>query len=356
MNYVNKKKWKIEALRFFLAISIALTHFRMYSNDLPFGGMYFVVDFFFIISGYFLYLYWIKNKNEKNILLQIMNYGKKRYLKLLLPFLSAYAVSLLVKIIIVKETMYPDIWAYIREAFMIEISCMPIQYRVNPPGWYCGYLIIGSIFLFAVLLCLDKIKVKRNYFVYWGVGLAIYIYLSMTKHCLNLYPRYEGIFAVDAFLRTVAGLMIGCGCAVAEQEGVLERIKQKTTGIVKNMKQIIDILLLLFFLYMTYWDSGYRKTDWILIPIVWYIFMFVILKPSNVPTIIENLAIFAGKVSMDIFLLHYAIVRIYSKYKLFIGYDWKIVCCIFLVSVLLVAVVYHVVYEWICKLFLKLRG
>lgn len=339
-----KKNRKLEALRFFGAVSISLTHLRLYSDDLPFGGLYLGVDLFLLLSGYFLYKAWEKRKDGR-VFRETFQYGKRRYLRLLGPFLAAFVISFLVKAFCLKEPVFESIGAYLREAFMIEFFVMPIEFRANPPGWYCGYLVIASMVVFLILYIFRKTKMSVQLGFFFGTGCLLYLVLSIKNHCLNLYPRYAGVFELQTFGRMLAGLLLGCGCQVAERLGFVGRIAKLRTGIKGKCMDLMSFAVGLYWLYMTYWDHAYRKEDFIIVFLMVYLFLFVFLQPEKDRALFDKLAVFGGKISMDIYLLHYAIARVFADLSLFSQADWKVVSLLYLVIVIGVAVIYHICYD-----------
>ncbi len=92
-----KRDWMIEALRFLATCSIAMFHFKWIYLGHPvyFQHFYLWVEFFFVLSGFFLAKNAIENLDKDNIFGPI-EYTKKQAIKLWKPYILAFIFSFFV--------------------------------------------------------------------------------------------------------------------------------------------------------------------------------------------------------------------------------------------------------------------
>ena len=134
------KNREIETLRFLFTIAVCMHHLRYCSVELPYGGGYIAVDFFFIISGFYLRA----SYKTKGANIGVCQYLKKRYSRLIKDYIIAFMVALVINVIIFDLNISSNCFPYLKEAIMLEFGCMDSSLRINPPDWYCGYLILSS--------------------------------------------------------------------------------------------------------------------------------------------------------------------------------------------------------------------
>lgn len=327
-----RKNSLIEVTRFVCSIVVCLHHFRLFSDVMPYGGGYLCVDFFFVISGYFLaksYAGYIKGGRIRNTAV----YFWSRWKRLFLNYICIWVTALFVRLFVLEKPVVWGVHYYIREAFMIEVCGLPSGERVIPTGWYCGYLLMALVIVFAVRCLLD-----RSYFDWLALaaGGACYIVLSLCYGHLNLYPQYANIISI-ALLRAVAGILMGC--AAQKVSNILSRtIRAKHDKLKKYLCLFFGSV---FILYMTLYDNAYRMTDFLVVFLFWGIFVFSITDESICPeNRLSGLFRYLGRLSYTIYLIHYIIVQLFVKFSWFLEADWKLVSVIFILSVIAAAVMF----------------
>lgn len=322
-----KKNLKIELMRFYCTIVVCLHHFKMYSEDLPYGGGYIVVDFFFIISGYFL-LRHIKSENrESKKWSKIGNYAVKRYIRLLPPYLLAFLTALLIRRIFLGDIFEGAIGGYVREALMIEMFYNASGQRVNPPDWYCGCLILSSILLYIVFE-FGKHRLKNSYLLL--ISALCYGILFFRRGNINIFPQTAGVFSI-AYLRAFAGMTVGCF--------IYNFMNAQNRRFGEKWDKTVGGVLFIVISYMVLWDNAYRFTDYVVILLFILLFCLCVNKEweSN-SRLLNRVIMFLGALSYTLYLNHYTVARVFSKKQYLITYDWKWASLIYLVSTVLFSV------------------
>ena len=137
----------IEFLRFFFMIWICLIHiwkpFNLYNGAIG-------VEFFFIVSGYFLYLGFLKGNQS------VINFTKNRFWRLF----PTYIIGICLTYVIVlfdqikdgeKIEWFKTLSSFTVEGLMIQdLGCFSIN-PANPVSWYVSVLFIGGTLIYASL-------------------------------------------------------------------------------------------------------------------------------------------------------------------------------------------------------------
>lgn len=326
-NDTSIKNYSVELLRIFLTVSVCLHHFRLYSNAFPYGGGYIAVDCFFIISGYYMGKHIEKNKEE-----QVWNYIWDRWKRLYLDYILAFGIAFLVRLIIGEITPWNG--GNLREALMIEFCCVNIQNRINPPDWYCGYLLLASGIIYMIVRYLTNKK-----FVKYIIGIStILLYLAVLRSYsyINIYPQYQTVLSF-AIVRALAGLFLGY---------FIYLLAGKTNGIIKKYSKGFELIMIpiltMGLVYILLWDNSIPYIDYFAIFLFAILFYFVLKNPMEFKgSLIKKIIAFGGKVCYVVYLNHYLVALIFNKYSLFRKLDWKMISLLFLIIVFIFSVVMY---------------
>lgn len=331
------RKGSIELYRFLMALIICLHHFRLYSDALPYGGGYLAVDFFFILSGFFLYKH-SKQKSRKDkpsVFLCSFDYIVKRYNKLYPQYLfilifSAFFYIKFFKIVLSKD----QIILLILKGFMLDGIYTNAQLNIMPQGWYCSSLLLGSTLIFS--LC---IKFEDNFAKIFApilaVGIYIIFYLKFGQ--LNLYSQYGFIVTVGTF-RAIAGLCLGVFLGTLYP-------KQTHHKKFKYSNQGFFLILTCLTFYTLLWNNGYKNSDFLML-IVFVAILYYLIQENEIFSFLNKPSFTKlGMVSYTIFLTHHLIATLFDSYNCFRSYDWKITSLIYLLTVILFSYTFYYIYN-----------
>lgn len=321
------KNLNVEIVRIFLTAAVCLHHFRLYSDAFPYGGGYIAVDAFFIISGYYLSRHLMVNMGGRKQ--GVIDYVIIRYKRLFPEYFLAFVISFICRWFM-REIPSEDWWGYVREALMIEFWGMDSGLRINPPSWYCGYLLLAYIVVYPYI----KHMKKYNNFIYITVFFTIGCYAAFAFYSphMNIYPRYQSILNV-AVGRGIAGLLQGC---------VIYLLNQKTRGIIDKEKRSLRYLLMFFIgivlLYILFWENFLPYIDYAAIFLFSVLFYLVVSTKGEYKNIYcRRIIEYLGKLCFTVYLNHYLIAFIFARYSLFRMLDWKTVSICFLIAVFIFA-------------------
>ena len=320
---VTDKNLYIDFLRIILTMAVCLHNFILYSNALPYGGGYIAVDCFFIISGYYLSRHLIESAKGKEE--SMMDYVRQRYKRLFPEYILAFVIALIYHILS-GEISFKEWFGYVREALMIEIWGIDIIDRINPPDWYCGYLLIAYIVAFAYIRWSQKYKGALCITAF--LTLVMYFIMAMVSSHINIYPQHQSILST-AVWRAIAGVLLGY---------LIYLLAGKTCSIIRSRKRmifhILMFLLEVVLLYILFWENFLPYIDYTAVFFFGLLFYLAInMEMKCISRKLRGIIEYLGELSFSIYLNHYLIAFIFNKYSWFRSLDWKIVSLLFLAIV-----------------------
>lgn len=310
----------VELLRIFLTLTVCLHHFRMYSNALPYGGGYVAVDCFFIISGFYLAKHVMGNGSEN--IENALQYIIQRYIRLFPEYFIAFSISLICRFIM--NGVLPGNWmGYVKEMLMIEFWCLDSSERVNPPDWYCGYLLLASVIVFIYMKQIRKYKMPI--YITGIMTTALYVYLACYSSHINLYPQYRIGISIAIF-RALAGLLMGCLIYLLNYVRCNDSNHEKS-----KFLYILMVPLGIALSYILLWENRLPYIDYAAIFFFALLFSFAVnMKRKKYNIYFEGVITYLGKMCFTVYLNHYIVAYVFAKYSLFRELDWKITSMLFL--------------------------
>lgn len=332
-----QKKQSIELYRFIMTIIICLHHFRLYSETtLPYGGGYLAVDFFFILSGFFLHEHSLRcsSNNTLEALRETAKYTIQRYKRLFPQYLSILLISILTYGCVMNVRVRMDISrlsALVSKLLMIDGIYVHSQLDIMPQGWYCSSLLFSSAFIYY--LCIQyRQKFTKKLAPILIIG--IYTIFFFKYGHLNLFTQYGSVITVGC-LRGIAGLSMGCILSSLVQNKTITWIKSKWISIT-----LLGVLTAVM-LYALLWRNGYSRSDFIIL-IILIIILYSLLNDNNICSLLDR-PVFGklGKISYRMFLVHHLIAVLFDHFDWFRNCDWKVASLMYLGAVLICSCLPH---------------
>lgn len=323
------KKQGVELYRFLMTIMVCLHHFRLYAETtLPFGGGYLAVDFFFILSGYFLYAHSVKKEisHTTEVLQKTVEYAIDRYKRLFLQYVLVLFFSIVVYVFVLQFDI--DIFqmrGWAAKIFMLDGIYVHTQLNIMPQGWYCSVLWMDSILIYFMCVRFGQKFVKKAALM---LAVGIYVILFWRYGHLNLYTQFGFGITIGVF-RGFAGLCLGCALGNLE---IGERKRSKKTG-------WIDIAVFLvstgIVFYALLWNTAYNKSDYVIL-LFFVVILYYLLGDNNISRFFGKYDLSKlGKISYDMYLTHHVIAVVFNNFNWFRSCDWKIASAAYLVVVII---------------------
>ena len=192
----NNRLLSVEALRFIFMTIIALWHFGRIN---PFTHGYIAVDFFFILSGYFIYRSCIKHKYD------VLEFTVAKLKRFYPEYIIVFAVAFIMKlqILLRNNDFITVLFNAISEGLLIN-GIGIFAGSVNPPSWYVSVLLIGGGILYSVLFYNRKLALSVIFPLFL---LFSYTYLLGFNGSIEQFATVG--FVCQPLLRGMAGMSLG---------------------------------------------------------------------------------------------------------------------------------------------------
>ena len=244
----------VEFFRFYFILWICLFHIWT-PFDTPHAN--FAVEFFFILSGYFLYRSFSRKKAD------IVPYIASRWKRLYPVFLVALIPAVIINIVIAHSenclnitTILTDFIAQASLLFETGLFHSPtLVVNATTPLWYVGVLFIASIILYASLHFNKDFSLKLA-FPLFSIGFLTFIF-TKGLHLTDQFglETIEGLpFLLPALGRGLAEMCIGILIAAILEKGCLHSEKSL---LALNILSVVAVILLT--VYAFFIDEFYEE-------------------------------------------------------------------------------------------------
>jgi len=326
----------IDFFRFFFMILICIHHYGGMRPALLHG--YMGVEFFFIVSGIFLYKSFMKQQqNPLDYLIHRVKRLWGEYFIALLFFWAVYLVWMLIR------GVEFNLWDYfvrlIPDALMLQGTGLFFS-GLNSPTWYVSTLIVSSTVLYCFL------KFNRNLTLYIISPLACllgYTYLT-TLGTYDVYYLYNGGFFIP-LIRAFAGLSSGV---------LISSIVEQKCLALKDRHRIYDYLgvasfvLLFVFLFSDYVLDGKNYSDSLLLLFITIIVLECMIDGSLFQRLFKGSVWESlGGVSYEMLLLHAPIMIVVNYLRKLIELNDLIWLVLYLLVVIFCSYCFKYVYTLI---------
>lgn len=302
---MQKRNSLLELFRFLFCMSVLGIHLFTEAKLNYFRAGYLGVEFFFILSGYFVGAYYGKYQKGWNIakrLKTVADYALSRLKRLYPLYFLALIVMLFVRIVIKENTIYETIHVIKKcyaEFFLLQWTPLGNEVLISS-GWFVPAVFFGGI-LFVLLLAL--FQKPAGFFAAPIISFLIYRYYFLLIGKIDVISSYYGV------LRGVAGIGLGVFvyflCNELPKE-LPQAAKQKFGN--RFLKMFSCLLYLVIFCYTGYGRRS--KADFIII-FLYALGLFTLIKANHkVSDKHESLFLALGKITYPLYLFHMPVIRL----------------------------------------------
>ena len=200
-----KRNGKISFWKFVFSLLIVAYHVGNYHHTSFFGGGYLGVEFFFIVSGYYLCKKGLNYKriSDKSIGKETFQWIISRIKKLLPYVVILWLIGLPISIWIDKMSLY-DFTTAIANSLYIPNSGNQL-FALYGITWFIVALLIGEAIMFPILL-----KYKENYSSIWSFIITFFLFSYIMIQYGNINdPWIYGNISYKGIIRALLDLNIG---------------------------------------------------------------------------------------------------------------------------------------------------
>ncbi len=302
---MNRRNTLLELWRFFFCMAVLAFHFFSKRESELFHGGYLGVEFFFIVSGYFIGAYYSRYQAGKPVaerLITPVSYARSR-LKRLYPFYFLALIFMLIVRVITKEYHVSHIFKVIKncfaEFFLLQWTPLGNEVLISA-GWFVPAVFFGGLFFVVILSLTGKVG---------GYIIAPLISFFIYHYYFNLIGKIDVIYAYHSVLRGIAGVAFGvfiyfiCG----HLRSLIEKLPK--SRIVSNLFCIFASLLFLgIFIYTNYG----RRSKWDFLVIALYGTGLLLLMSGSLklPEKLDGIFLFLGKLTYPVYVFQMPVIEL----------------------------------------------
>ncbi|MGN0249094.1 MAG: acyltransferase family protein [Lachnospiraceae bacterium] len=298
---LTKRNDILELWRFIFCIMVLGLHFSDAIKIELFNAGYLGVEFFFLVSGYFIgsfYSKQIANKTIPNRIKAIGTYICSRLKRLYPLYLVALFFMLFMRSII-NNYRFGDILTLAKSCFaeFILLQWTPIGNTVLiSTDWYVPAIFWGGIFFIILLTITGKIG---GFILAPTISFLIYRYYFILIGKIDVIASYYGV------LRGIAGLGLGIFIYF-----LCQAIKDFPSHMSKLLFPVPNIILLCICIYSQF---GHRsKWDFFIISL-YAVCLFILMK-AEAPVLNEKIkSVFGllGKITYPVYLFQMPVIELF---------------------------------------------
>lgn len=201
------KNYAIEWYRYFFACFICILHFKEYfGNPYPFGGAYLSVEFFFIVSGFFLMKSILAHNTNLDAESSTISFLKKRVKRLYPQYLLSWTILAIYWVFVRQSLTVKDLAIYyLDEVLMLQM--MGAGKTLNAAMWYVSAMLIVSIVIYYVA---KKHTKMFTHILAPIIVLVIYSHYYQSNGSLAGIGWKHELIVYNGIWRALAGVCLGC--------------------------------------------------------------------------------------------------------------------------------------------------
>lgn len=302
MPNLQSRNGEIELLRLIFCISVVFHHLSSHFNLNAFYRGSFGVEFFFIVSGFFM-----AKSAEKiiddNYTANTLQFIKKKIITFLPYYLGAVLINFIVLKIFIEQTNIEYIIVHsiklIPELMFLQMGGFTTESQLNIPAvWYLSSMLLAMLVLFPL-----AIKFKKSY----GI-----IFLIISIFGLGYIVKEYG--AVVAFRTTDIGLcyhgMLRGLCEVALGAACYQICKTMSACHSPKRKILLTILKYLGYIFVCVFSFSNFKSTYEPIALIILTICLILTNSTSTYNVPYNKFIgFCGKLSLPLYLFHSIVFR-----------------------------------------------
>lgn len=316
----------IEIARFFAAVFMALYHFEwvFLKKTIYFTHLYILVEFFFVISGFFIVIN--SSKKSESSYKYVFKQLKKLYPMYLMSFCFCFIIYILnnhISLTNIPILLWNAKWEILLcNLFIISSTTI---YNSGGAATFIPALLFTTLIMHYIYNNYRKIAVNIiiPIIIVCGIGRIFFVASNMSQ-----WLKFDNIVTLG-IIRAIVDISIGI--LFADKVYPYLKSKSRTFNYILLIISLIFIPLLVFFRqYISYSDL----VLWIFIFGLFITEAFILYKGKHKK--INNVLVSLGSLSFPIFMFHYGLIELLIYLDL--DLKTKYIISIFIISIILVAI------------------
>lgn len=304
-----RKNAEIQMLRFFMILGVMILHFNLeYIQDRGtfVQGGHLGVDFFFMITGFFMCTH-AKEDDEETAWLAALKYTLNKAKKLWVPYILA-AIIINIYNYFFKNW---DVSYFLKHMWEIKWEYIFMHHLGAGVPYDLGSIWFMSVLVFCVFFIYFLLKTNRDF--YLGIIPIVVIIINVIFYKEVGHLGTQEIFCGfinGGILKGFADMSLGVlACEILRETDIKNTIMKH-----KVLAYVIKFLCLgVLFVIITI--LGYSKEDFFVLPVLFCLLILINVIPYRMYNnkIVYQVACFLGKLSYPLYCYHLLCVKYISR-------------------------------------------
>lgn len=301
-----ERVYTIELWRFFFCLAVLGFHIGAEYVRPVFTAGYLGVEFFLVLSGYGIGMFYIRNIKGKNLgerFYELGIYIGKR-LNQLYPLYFLAIISMLFIRVISESWGIGEVISYLKSGYaeFILMQCGPMGGEVLiSADWYVAAVFWAGVIVLLILVFMGKVG---GLVICPAVGLGIYTYY------FRLICKIDVIYSYHAVLRAAAGVCLGVFICfvldIMQKQGLTEKFRSQKRLCMAGYLFANAVLMLVIF----YTFSGHRGwRDFLVIGVYAAALFLLLLTGVQFGKRTEQVFKALGKSTYPLYILHMPVLK-----------------------------------------------
>lgn len=333
-NNVFNRCYTLELYRFLACIFIAIYHFEWIYIGSPvhFQHFYIWVEFFYVLSGFFLARNIIANNSTVNEPLASIKYTFSQALKLYPQYILAFIFSFGIACIVndwEKKEVIINLFKAKWEILMLQLGGFDKDIiGINNVTAYISGLIIATLILHYLI---------QNHLKLFSNVIAPLIVIGIYSHIIQVYGNLSQWLAYDNWfcigvLRAIAGMSVGALAFICLNK-VFACMQRKFLFVINSICIVLCMSLVIFKNQISFADLLIFVPIFAIIISITYINVTMNKEKSKKDKIYNYL----GKLSYPVFLVHYGICELLHFYLK--GFSYYQIIVPYIITIIILAII-----------------
>ncbi len=350
---MKKLNFEITLLKVFFTFAVLFYHTCKITSkpiEYLFPGGYLAVEFFFIVSGYFMAASIVRN-SKNGIDYSGLGFVLHKMKAIYPHIIVAFVINFFIQMVFIKNYPIEKI-AEIGICSIGELSFLTFsgikfsKFYFNGPTWYLSSMVIGMLLLYPF--------VKKNVYRFGSsfapiISIIAYAIICQNFKCIDYATKFVSITTVGT-IRAIAALSLGV-CLYSVVEG-FKNSKFELTAIGNKITRIICCLLFILLVAMMVLPSFSPHKMFTEMCFIVYLFTFLFLlliSDGSIKFLNNKITRFLAVLSLPLYLNHR--IWLYLLNDKFSYLDMSVQLTIYFVASIITAIIAIPLERRLTKLF-----
>lgn len=309
----------IDLLRVLFCVFVCLFH---WNRAVHFGGGYLGVDFFFILSGFYLMRSFERDRaaqEQRDIYLNCRKYIWRRLCRFYPHYFTSFLFAAVVTVFVCRIKSFHDflLTVFWEITFLQNIGLTDTAQLVNDPAWFlCAALFGGYLVYFLLQKCC-------GFFLHFIAPFSVMFMFCGFNHIAGNVELAHNVIGITTYGMIRGFVEMSLGCLAFEAYRYCKGLHIERSLPLRALQSLLEAGAVGLICLMCY-REGHTPKDFVLIMVLFALIVSAALSSSALAALCRSPGVqpvlqHAGKLSFSMYLVHRTVIRIVKPHFAFGG-------------------------------------